>query len=234
MGINESFKANQKEYGFRIYKIIPGFPLDNAHLKILEDFIIPSEEIFKERITFYDWIKKRAGTTIKTKIYSLKERSFKEIDLEVKPEGTSEGFLGGSVKLENIYTAPKKLLHVISVKKDSFADKQLGLVKNEDYLIALRVLKEEIFTLNQINDDNPHELFRNIIKNNLGKTCEFYIYNIYKGGRCVTVKIDNDDYFELGCDVAFGKIHEFPIEYIYDNDSENKKLREESGETQTI
>ena len=234
MGINESFKANQRDYGFRIYKLVPGFPLDNAKLKIIEDFLIPSDEIFKERITFYDWVKKKAGQKIKTKIYSLKERRIKEVELEVKPEGTKEGFLGGSVKLENMYTAEKKVLHVIKVKKDSFAERKLGLVTNEDYLIALRAVKEEIFSLNQNNDSNPHELFRDILKANIGKTCEFYIYNKYKGGRCVVAQIDNDDYFELGCDVAFGRIHEFPIQTLDENDSENKKLREEMGETQEI
>lgn len=234
MGINESLKANHKDYGFRIYKLVPGFPLDNANLKIIEDFLIPSEEIFKEKITFYDWIKKKAGTKIKTQIYNLRERRIKEVELEVKPEGTKEGFLGGSVKLENMYTAIKKVLHVIKVKPNSFSDKCLGLVAGEDYLIAMRAVKEEIFTLNQNNDNNPHELFRNVIKINIGKTCEFYIYNKFKGGRCVTAKIDNDDFFEMGCDVAFGRIHQFPIKSEEESDSENKKLREEMGETQEI
>ena len=45
MGVNESNIKNDKESGFRIYKIINGGPLDKAGLKILDDFLIPPEEI---------------------------------------------------------------------------------------------------------------------------------------------------------------------------------------------
>ena len=234
MGITESMKTNYKEYGFRIYKTIPGFPLDKANLKILEDFIIPPEEMFKEKITFLDWIKSKAGQTIKVKTYNLKDKKVKEIDLSVMPEGTKEGYLGGSVKMENMIMASKRLLHVISVKPNSFSEKNLGLIADEDYLIAMRPVKEEICSLNQPSELNKHELFRNMIMNNLGKKCEFYIYNKYKGGRCIISQIDNDDYFELGCDVAFGRIHQFPSNEELELDSENKKLREENGETEDI
>ena len=49
-----------------------------------------------------------------------------------------------------------------------------------------------------------------VITNNKGNDLIFYIYNKKKGTRTVEVNIDKDDNFVLGCDVAYGALHEFP------------------------
>ena len=40
----------------------------------------------------------------------------------------------------------------------------------------------------------------------------FYIYNKNNGPRNVEVNIEKEDNFVLGCDVAYGALHEFPKE----------------------
>ena len=232
MGGAESVQSNEKYNGFRIYKLIPNGPLEKSNLKIIDDFIIPPEELFLKKIPFCDWVKEKADQTIKLQIYSLSKRAIKEIEIKVNPIGSPEGFLGGSVRFENYQTAERKVLHALKVKEKSFAKEQLGLTPFEDYLIAIRPNKGDILSLNK-TIGNPLELFSEMIKANLGKECEFYIYNKNKGGRCVTAKIAGDGSFELGCDVAYGKLHEFPFDED-DNNEEKKKLREEMGEMQII
>lgn len=232
MGVNESVPTNEKYFGFRIYNIIPNGPLHKANVHPLDDFMLPPEEMFTRKIRFADWIKEKAGTSITLNIYSLSKRKITPISIQVNSLGNEEGFLGGSVRFENYITAEKKLLHVIKVKSHSFAETKLSLEEGNDFLIALRPEQDKILTLNEINH-NPLELFSEMIKANIGKRCDFYIYNINKGGRCVSVQIDNDAYFEMGCDVAYGKLHEFPIAPS-EMDSEMKKHREQMGDMQNI
>ncbi|MCQ2816622.1 MAG: hypothetical protein MJ252_05065 [archaeon] len=234
MGIADSLITNQNEYGFRIYQTVNGFPLHKAGLKMLEDFLIPPQEVFDKKISFSTWVQLNAGKKIKIKVYSLKTRKMREVEIDVNPEGTKGGFLGGSVRMESMVNAEKLLLHVIKVKPNSFSEKVLGLVEKEDYLIALRPQKEEIFSLNRVSDSGLLELFRDKIKDNLGKKCEFYIYNKFKGGRLISCDIDKDDYFELGCDVAYGKLHYFPVVKEEEESGENSNLRDINGETQDI
>ena len=57
---------------------------------------------------------------------------------------------------------------------------------------------------------NPLEKLNMVITNNKGNDLIFYIYNQNKGPRTVEMNIDKDDNFVLGCDVAYGALHEFP------------------------
>ena len=66
--------------------------------------------------------------------------------------------------------------------------------------------------------------FVEILKNNKGKECEFYIYNIKRGIKIYLTKIPSDDNFSLGCDVAYGKVHEFP-KIFEELDEEKKTLK---------
>lgn len=231
MGVNESVQIDEKYFGFRIYNLIPNGPLAKSGINIIDDFIIPPEEIYVKKLPFSDWIKEKAAQTIPLTIYSLSKRTRRDIQVKVNPLGSKEGLLGGSVRYENYTTASKNVLHVLKVNKNSFAKEKLNLTEKEDYLIALRPLQGDIITLNRINN-NPLELFGAMIKQNIGKECEFFIYNRKKGGRAVTAQIDNNQFFEMGCDVAFGKIHEYP--YDLRTSEESQKLKEESGDIENI
>ena len=211
MGLNVSVPINSDLYGFRIYKLVPNGPLYKATLKEIEDFIIPQKEIYEKNIPFDEWIRNNANKLLTLEIYSITKRKFFYIEIQTNPEGSKEGYLGASVRYENFIEAHKKVLYVLEVKKDSFADKILKLEGNDEYLIALKPNKGDILSLNSKNDITPLDLFTEMIKLNIGKECEFYIYNVKKGARFVKCEIPNDEYFELGCNVAYGKIHEFPV-----------------------
>ena len=233
MGVNESISSsNNKHFGFRLYNVIPNGPLHKAHINPLDDFMLPPEEMLTKNIPFSEWIKNKAGTNITLNIYSLSKRKTTPISIQVNSLGNEEGFLGGSVRFENYITAEKKLLHVLKVKSNSFSETQLHLEEGNDYLIALRPDHDKILTLNEAIP-NPLELFSKMIKANKGKECDFYIYNKHKGSRCVSAVIDNNSHFELGCDVAYGMLHEFPISSNElsdnDDDDEKRKLREQQG-----
>jgi hypothetical protein len=234
MGANESLSSSSstnKHFGFRIYNIIPNGPLHKANITPLDDFMLPPEEMFTKNIPFSEYIKNKAGTNITLNIYSLSKRGITPISLQVNPIGSEDGFLGGSVRYENYITAEKKLLHVLKVKSNSFSETKLHLEEGNDYLIALRPDHDKILTLNEVNHNNPLELFSKMIKANKGKECDFYIYNKYKGSRCISATIDNNDtHFEMGCDVAYGMLHEFPLSSStndIDDDDEKEKLREQ-------
>ena len=101
------------------------------------------------------------------------------------------------------------------------------MIENQDYLIGLKTLNDgKYYTL---NDDKLKELiieFIDILNKNKGKNCEFYIYNIKRGTKIVMTKIPNDKSFSLGCDVAYGRIHEFPMKNGGEEDEEKRSLKD--------
>ena len=78
-----------------------------------------------------------------------------------------------------------------------------------------------------INNDEINNLilgFVEILKSNKGKECELYIYNIKRGIKIILTKIPDDENFSLGCDVAYGKVHQFP-KIFEELDEEKKALK---------
>ena len=146
MGLNVSVPINSDLFGFRIYKLVPNGPLSKAKIKEIEDFIIPPKEIYEKNIPFDEWIKSNANKLLTLEIYSILKRKFFYIEIQTNPEGSKEGYLGASVRYENFIDAHKKVLHVLEIKKDSFADKILKLEENNDYLIAIKPEKGDILS----------------------------------------------------------------------------------------
>jgi hypothetical protein len=209
MGVFEETPSKTSQSGFRIYKLIKDGPLDKGGLKELTDFILPPQEILEQKNTFHEWIQSLADQTVKIKVYSLLTRNFKTVEIKTNPKESKEGILGAGVKFENYENADKKLLHVISVVENSFAQKKLGLIPNDDYIIAVKGNNTPIISLN-INEYNPLEVLNMVINNNRGNNLTFYIYNVKSGPRFVEVNIEKENDFVLGCDVAYGALHDFP------------------------
>jgi hypothetical protein len=209
MGAAESSLIDDKLFGFRVYKIAEGGPLHSAGVRELEDFLIPAQEVFNSKIPFYEYVKKNSSKKIDLNIYSLLKRHFYTIqiipNLEWSPN-RDQGHLGASVRYENWSTADRCLLRVVKVREFSPADKKLGLVAGEDFIIALRPENEDILTLNKDFTD-PLTIFTNYLSLYINKNVEFFIYNCNKGSRHVTILLEEE---VLGCDVAYGKLHEFP------------------------
>ena len=95
MGVFEETSATGSQFGFRIYKLIKDSPLEKAGLKEMTDFIIPPNEVLSQKNTFNDWILSLAHKTIKTKIYSLLNRNFKEVEVKTNHIGMKDRILGG-------------------------------------------------------------------------------------------------------------------------------------------
>ena len=229
MGIDdepEKKNINPKEYAFRIYKIYNYSPLKRLEIKELSDFIIPPNELNTRQITFKDYIKENTNKKIKLKIFSLLYRKVKEIEIEINDTiNNREGVLGCEMNYENFIQAQEKLLHVIKVKENSFAKDSLYLIENQDYIIGIKNLNEGKYYY--INNDNINNLivgFIEILNKNKGKECEFYIYNIKRGIKIILTKISAEENFSLGCDVAYGKVHEFP-KIFEELDEEKKSLK---------
>ena len=239
MGSTEDIPQPESQYGFRIYNLIKNGPLYNGGAKEISDFIIPPSEILSQnnnRNSFNDWIISISNKNIKIKLYSLLERDYKYIEIKTNPQGTKEGILGAAVKYENYLNADKNLLHILKVNEDSFAKKKLGLIPDDDYIIAVKTKNAPIIPLNK-EEYNPLEILNIILSNNNGNEMIFYIYNKNNGNRVVETKIEKnetDNKFILGCDVAYGALHEFPKvqkEIIIknnnlnnNNDNNNKKI----------
>jgi len=65
---------------------------------------------------------------------------------------------------------------VLKIKENSLA-KQINLISNEDFIIALRPTKDEIISLNGNFQKDPLTLFKEILKDNVGEEIEMFIYN---------------------------------------------------------
>ena len=215
-----------KEYGFRIYKIYNFSPLKRLEIKELSDFIIPPNELYTKGLSFKNYLKEKQNQKIKLKIFSLLKRNTEEIEVEIDDKiDKKEGVLGCELNYENFVQAQQKLLHVIEVKENSFAKDNLYLIENQDYIIGIKVLDNGKYY--SINNDKLNDLivgFVDIINRNKGKDCEFYIYNIKRGIKIITTKIPENDNFSLGCDVAYGRVHEFP-KNEEEQDEEKKSLK---------
>ena len=214
MGDEESkteLNNSQKEYAFRIYKIYNFSPLKRLDIKELSDFIIPPNDLYEKGITFKEYLNQNINKKIKFKIFSLLYRKIKVFEVEINDTiNNKEGVLGCEMNYENFIKAQEKLLHVIKVKENTFAKDTLYLIENQDYIIGIKSLNDGKYF--SINDENLNNLiwgFIEILNKNKGKECEFYIYNIKRGIKIILTKIPNDENFSLGCDVAYGKVHEF-------------------------
>jgi hypothetical protein len=210
MGATESHSSlDEKYYGFRVYKVAENGPLAKAGVRELEYFIIPPSEVFSNRVPFYEYVRQNANKQITLNIYSLARRYFYNLDIIPTDDWTpskDQGYLGASVRYENWSTADRLLLRVLRVNENSIAHKKLNLTPQEDFIIALRPDGEDIITLNKDSLD-PLTMFTNILNLYKNKPIEFFIYNCKRGGRNVKITIDEES---LGCDVAYGKLHEFP------------------------
>ena len=218
--------SNYKNYAFRIYKIFNNSPLKTLGIKELSDFIIPPNELYTRKISLEKWLQEKIDQTVILKIYSLLTRNIKEIQIKINKIDNKEGLLGCSLNFENFITAERKLLHVLKIKEKSFAEENLYLIENQDYIIGIKTLNDGKYY--SINNDKLEQLivgFIDILNRNKGKECEFYIYNIRRGPKIIMTKIPDDGNFSLGCVVAFGRIHEFPMK-INESDDEKKSLKE--------
>ncbi len=234
MGVFGETPSNNIQIGFRIYTLIKDGPLYKAGAKEITDFIIPPEEVLSHKMTFKDWISSIAGQTIKIRIYSLLSRNFKILEVNTNKNDSKDGILGAGVRMENFENADKRLLHVTSVTENSFAQNKLGLTSNDDYIIAVKGKNTRIISLN-VDDYNPLEILNMMITNNKGGDLLFFIYNKKNGARNVEVNIEKENDFVLGCDVAYGALHEFPkeqteiVEEIMKEKDNNDKNGENNG-----
>lgn len=219
MGITDNSEKNIREYGLRIYTTIKHGPLDKGGAKELLDFIIPPEEVISKKMNFEDWLQMHSNQEIIITLYSILTKSFRDIKIKTNSLGCKDGIIGASVKKENWVTASNNVLHITSVDDNSFAQKVLGLIPLEDYIIGVKSKSSPIIPLNQ-EKFSPLEILGETIKKNRGKLMKFYIYNKINGARDVTVTLGEDYYFKLGCEGAFGKLHMFPS---LDNNEEEKQ-----------
>lgn len=214
MGIQETVPLDESQFGFRVYKIVKNGPLSKSNIKELSDFIIPPTEIYNLKIPFNEWIKKQKDKIISFKVFSVIYQNFRNINISL-----NGGYLGCTVNYENYNTANSKLLHVIKVCDNTFAKDILNLQENDDYIIALKPKDGKILTLN-VSIGEPLSNFKEMINDYRGKECEFFIYNEKIGRRSVLATIPMTKDFKLGCDVAYGKAHEFPYKKYIMRDRE--------------
>jgi hypothetical protein len=206
MGIVES-NIDNNCYGYRIYKLFKGGPLEKAGLKEFEDFIIPPHDF--QDFNLKDFLNKNHNTAIQLKVYNLSIRNFYKVSVvPMTLEVGNKLSLGATVVYENYLTAMTNVLQVLKVNESSLARK-IGLTC-EDYIIGIKPQRAEIIPLNS-KDTDPFTLFTNILQDNLKKTVEIYVYNIKEGGRSLSIHLDRKDNEILGCQVGYGVSYEFPI-----------------------
>ena len=174
MGVEQSnFSSSKlKNFGYRIYKLKKDGILFNLGLKELEDFIIPPENLINKNLSFIDWLKLNKENKIILKIFSILKRNFRTIEIN---NNNNDKILGATIRFENYINAIKKVLHVIKIKENSFSQLILKLEENNDFLIAIQPKGKEIQSLN-VSNKNPLNYFSQLIKENKGNECDFFIY----------------------------------------------------------
>jgi len=244
MGITGSSQIENKFFGFRLYKIFENGPLAESSLTILDNFIIPPEEVIQNQISFSEYIKKNLNKKVNLQIYSVIKRFFYTIEVTPRNDWGNEksGFLGACVRYENWSTAHTNTLRAIKVKGDSVSEMILKLVPFEDFIISIRPENKDFITLNQEASD-PLTIFQEVLQDNIENFIEVFIYNVKTGPRSVKLFLEQKNGEMLGCDVAYGKLHELPIihneetdkdlvfknpeEYVKDSDYKNDNKKDD-------
>ena len=229
MGVYDSLPQDSQRYGYRIYTLVKNGPLFLSKVSELSDFIIPSQEVIDKKISFSDWISSIANKELNLRIYTLKTRTFKDIIIKTNDKDNKDGILGASVRFENWSISHKKVLHILKVEENSFAEK-IGIIPEKDYIVAVRPSGHQILSLN-IEDKDPLFVLSAIINKCKGVECEFFIYNIEKGNKVVKGLIGKEDEFHLGIDAAYGALHEFPLNVNSDvkvNNNEKENLNKKN------
>lgn len=239
MGADSTTLTDSKRYGLRVYNLIKGGPLDKAGVSILTDFIIPPEGILspsdETQQAFNTWLQGQANSDLSLTIYSLNSRTFHDIVIKTNPKNSNDGILGASAKKENWAIAHKNVLHIVTVKEGSFAEKELGLIEKEDFIVAIRPKNSPIISLNR-DDFNPLDILGEALRKFRGEEMKFYIYNKKNGPREKIVTIGDGYDFSLGIEGAFGALHEFPMKeeknsnnIIKGNDNLNKNENKDAN-----
>lgn len=208
---NSNSIVEKKHYGFRIYKLIEEGPLFRAGLKELEDFIIPPPEFSHDEYELREYLNKSLEKEIELKIYNLKMRDFTSVKVtpSLNWKHSDKGCLGALICFENFISAQFNLLRVVKVISNSLSEK-IGFVPYDDYIVGVRPKNDRIFTLNSSEGTDPIVLFTNVLKTNLKKDIELYVYNSKKGAKIIKVNVTLKNNEVFGCDIIYGDGHEFP------------------------
>jgi hypothetical protein len=188
MGCAESHEY----YGYRIYTLIPDTPLHLAGLKELEDFIVPEKA--NRNISLKQYIEQH-NDEIELNVYNLRSGTFRKVKLDI----SNKPYLGAIVNFEHYLSARNNLLHVQKVKFNTPAEK-LGLVSEDDYIIAVKDRYDNIYSLNCGVSDPLI-----ILSENMEPECILLVYNRFHG-----MKELSCDFKYLGCEALYGPGHEFP------------------------
>lgn len=227
MGVVESSNQDSKYFGFRIYKIFEGGPLSESGLTELDEFIIPPDDVIYNKISFYEYIRNHLNKNLTLNIYSVTRRLFYSIEVLPRSDWGDQrnGYLGACVRYENWASAHSNLLRVIKVKENSVSDRQLKMVALDDYIISIRPENKDFITLNNDSSD-PMTIFQDVLHDNIANFIEIFIYNIKKGPRSKKIFLEQKNGEVLGCDVAYGKLHELPK---IDNEEKDKKIKQNNS-----
>ena len=138
--------------------------------------------------------------------------------------GNSKSLIGANVRYENWAVAHKNVLRVIKVNENSPLKE--NLIPGDDFVIALRKKDHEIISLNQEEKD-PLSFFSDSIEAMIGEEIQIFVYNIvtkYKSFYIKLLKKENGEI--LGCDLAYGSLHEFPQEITLNNENSEIKINQ--------
>lgn len=222
--MGNSQQIDTRFYGFRIYEILKNGPLDKTNqFKELEDFIVPPGGWERERSDFSKYLSSRKNIPTELNVYSIQTRSFRSIIIvpdDTWSESTKKGCLGANVRYENWAIAHKNVLRIVDIKPFSELSK-LDVVKNDDFIVAIRKKDCEIISLNQEEKD-PLSYFSDIISALIGNNVELILYNVNNGFKSVEINLTKKENGQiLGCDLAYGQLHEFPQVITYLNTNSN-------------
>lgn len=134
-------------------------------------------------------------------VYNIKNKSFREVTLRPSRDWPGEGLLGVIIKFDSYQGAEESLCHVLEVESNSPAE-LAGLEADNDYLLGSA---EVAF--------KDTELLSNVLRANIDRPIEVYVYNCVSDEVRIVVLMPNADWGGqgiLGANVAHGILHVLP------------------------
>ncbi|KAL1519944.1 hypothetical protein AB1Y20_023431 [Prymnesium parvum] len=211
MGIGPSVEAERqemldvvgREHGFRVHRVEPGSPGDEAGLNSILDYIVVANGIRLDRDdgSFVRMIGESKGEEMRLCVFNTHTLRTRETVLVPRDGWGGAGLLGITIRFDVTHALEKHTLHVLEVYENSPAS-AAGLDAFNDYIIGVGDL---LF-------DGPDD-FGEIIVHNCNRPVRLFVYNA--GTEAVREVLITPDRMWggegcLGCGVGAGYLHVLP------------------------
>ena len=198
-------EASSDYCGYRVLSVQPNSPGEEAGLDPYFDFVVAANnvQLLSEDNVFLDIISEHEAKDLELIVYNSKRDETRSCTIKSTRGWGICTLLGINVRFDSFENAHKNVIHILTVKPNSPADRA-GINAGEDYILGTA---DTVFQ----GMDEMALCF----EANINKSLGIYVYSATTGEIrvvSITPRTDWGGYGLLGCDVGHGYLHRLPLD----------------------